>query len=277
MPLGCIPVACDVSVNWIAMAKIFITGSASGLGFLAGQHLVTRGHQVVLHARDAGKAAEIQRALPKASGVVVGDLERISEVLAVAVEANALGRFDAVIHNAGVGERGTGKLTGDGLPVVFAVNALAPYLLTVLMHRPDRLVYLSSSMHFGARPNRLADFWQGRTWHGQTDYSQTKFLDTALAFAVARLWPSVRSNAVDPGWVPTRMGGSSAPDDLEEGYITQAWLAEGTDPEARVTGQYLGKRRVLRADAATHDRSVQDDFLALCRNITGIAFPTPHP
>ena len=111
---------------------------------------------------------------------------------------NALGRLDAVIHNAGVGERGTNRPTADGVPVVFAVNVLAPYVLTALIERPDRLVYLSSSMHSGARLGHLADHWRDRRWVGPTSYSQSKFLVTALAFAVARLWPEVCSNAVDP-------------------------------------------------------------------------------
>ena len=57
-------------------------------------------------------------------------------------------------------------------------------------------------------------------------------MDAALALAVARRWPDVRSNAVDPGWVATRMGGAAAPDDLALGGETQAWLAAGEDPAA---------------------------------------------
>jgi NAD(P)-dependent dehydrogenase (short-subunit alcohol dehydrogenase family) len=193
------------------MARIFITGSSGGLGLLAGRQLAKRGHRVVLHARDAAKTAAIRAALPGVEAVVEGDLETMAGMRAVAQAANALGRFDAVIHNAGVGERGTDRLTADGLPVVFAVNVLAPYLLTALIERPDRMVYLSSGMHSGARPAQLATLWRDGRWMGRISYSQTKFLVTALAFAAARLWPGVRSNAVDPGWVPTRMGGSSAP------------------------------------------------------------------
>ena len=157
------------------------------------------------------------------------------------------------------------------MPVVFAVNVLAPYVLTALIERPDRLVYLSSSMHSGARLGHLADHWRDRRWVGPTSYSQSKFLVTALAFAVARLWPEVCSNAVDPGWVPTRMGGAAAPDDLEEGCRTQAWLAEGAEPGARVTGQYLHHGRPARPDPATRDPGVQDEALALCERISGVA------
>jgi NAD(P)-dependent dehydrogenase (short-subunit alcohol dehydrogenase family) len=225
----------------------------------------------MLHARDRAKAAATRAALPGVEGVVEGDLETMAGMRAVAEAADALGRFDAVIHNAGVGERGSDRLTEDGLPVVFAVNVLAPYVLTALMERPDRLVYLSSNMHMGARPTRPAAFWQDGRWTGRISYSQTKFLVMALAFAVARLWPGVGSNAVDPGWVPTRMGGSSAPDDLEDGARTQAWLAEGSEPWALLTGQYLHHRRILRPDPATQDANVQDEVLALCEAISGVS------
>lgn len=256
------------------MAKIFITGSSSGLGFLAGQYLLARGHEVVLHARDQARSIEIRRALPEVGGVVIGDFERLSEMRAVAAQVNELGAFDAVIHNVGVGENGTARRTEDKLPMVFAVNALAPYVLTALMRRPERLVYLSSSMHVGARADHPRRFWRDGAWRGAMDYSQSKFMDTLLAFAVARRWSSVRSNAVDPGWAPTRMGGPSAPDDLDEGYRTQAWLAEGTESATMVSGKYFHRQRIAHADPATHDERLQDDFLALCAEISGIDFPS---
>ena len=253
------------------MARVFINGSSGGLGLLAGRQLAARGHRVVLHARDGAKATAIRAALPGVENVVEGDLETMAGMRAVAEAANTLGHFDTVIHNAGVGDRGADRLSKDGLPVVFAVNVLAPYLLTALMERPDRRVYLSSSMHMGARPVRLAAFWQDGRWSGRISYSQTKYLVTALAFAAARLWPEVRSNAVDPGWVPTRMGGPSAPDDLEEGARTQAWLAEGAEPGALVTGQYLHHGRPAAPDPETRDAGVQDEALALCERISGVA------
>lgn len=254
------------------MARIFITGSSAGLGLLAGQHLAERGHQVVLHARTEAKAMEIRRAVPNLAGVTVGDLEHIGDMRAIASAANAYGQFDAVIHNAGVGDSG-GKLTNDGLPVVFAVNALAPYVLTSMMARPKRLIYLSSNMHFGAVPAKLSKFWQDGRWHGAINYSNTKFLDTTLAFAVARLWPETLSNAVDPGWVPTRMGGVSAPDDLTEGYLSQTWLAEASDEKTHVTGQYIRRKSIVSADPHAREGAVQEAFLALCASITGLTFP----
>lgn len=255
------------------MARIFITGSSSGLGLLTGQQLVARGHSVVLHARDAAKADVIRDRFPAIDAVVEGDLETLQGMRAVAGAANDLGRFDAVVHNVGVSNGD--RLTEDGVPVVFAVNVLSAHVLSVLMDRPDRLIYLSSGMHRGARPARMSSFWQDGHWTGHVSYSQTKFMVTALAFAVARHWPTVASNAVDPGWVPTRMGGASAPDNLEEGARTQGWLAEGSAPAAQVTGQYLHHLKDVAPDPATRDAQIQEGVLALCERISGLSLDPP--
>lgn len=255
------------------MARIFVTGSATGLGFLSGKYLLARGHDVVLHARNPAREADIRLAMHAVSGVVTGDLETLAGMRQVAQAANTLGPFDAVIHNAGVGDSGTDWLTTDGLPLVFAVNVLAPYVLTALMHRPKRLVYLSSSMHFGPPPPGLDKAFCKGSWTGRMSYSQSKFLVTAFAFAVARKWPEVMANAVDPGWVPTRMGGRSAPDDLQLGCETQAWLAE----TSAVSGGYFHHRQARQPDPDTRSAGVQDRLLALCQQVSGIALPAAGP
>jgi NAD(P)-dependent dehydrogenase (short-subunit alcohol dehydrogenase family) len=154
---------------------------------------------------------------------------------------------------------------------VFAVNVLAPYLLTALMTRPDRLVYLSSGMHRGGQPD-LADLqWVGRHWNGSQAYADSKLFDVVLALAVARRWPDVLSNALEPGWVPTRMGGPGAPDDMSQAPVTQAWLAVSDDPAATVTGQYFYHQRPRPVHPAASSHSVQDQLLAACAELTGVA------
>src|SRR5438067_508110 len=119
------------------MSRIFITGSSEGLGLMAGQLLVEQGHQVVLHARSAARAADARRELPQADAIVEGDVASIAGARQVANGANELGRFDAVIHNVGVGYREPRRIvTADGVPHVFAINVMAPYVLTALMKRP---------------------------------------------------------------------------------------------------------------------------------------------
>src|SRR5271154_511848 len=191
------------------MAKVFISGSSTGLGLMTGRLLVEQGHQVVLHGRSAARSADARRQLPKALDVVTGDLATVPGMREVAEQVNRLGRFDAVIHNAGTGYREPKLVkTADGLPQLFAVNTLGPYILTALIRMPKRLVYLSSGMHYGAGSHLDDMLWEKRRWNGSQAYAETKFQDVLLTFAVARLFPGVKSNSLEPGWVPTKMGGA---------------------------------------------------------------------
>ncbi len=254
------------------MSRVFITGSTTGLGLMAAELLVSQGHLVVLHARNQDRAADALHSVPTAETVVTGDLSTIAGARSVAEQVNNLGRFDAVIHNAGVYVDSQKRRveTGDGLPYMFAVNALAPYILTALIERPQRLVYLSSGMHRGATAELVDIEWKQRAWNSSAAYSDSKLHDLLLAFAVARYWPGVFSNAVDPGWVPTRMGGPQAPDDLDEGYRTQAWLAVSDDEAARVSGKYFHHMRQRAPDPAANDTDRQDQFIEICGRLSGI-------
>jgi NAD(P)-dependent dehydrogenase (short-subunit alcohol dehydrogenase family) len=258
------------------MARTFITGSSTGLGLLAGQRLTEQGHAVVLHARDDRRASDARAELPNAESVLVGDIETIAGAVALAEKVNALGRFDAVIHNAGIYGGGE-RTTSDGLRAVFAVNVLAPYILTSLVTPPERLVYLSSSMHLGAGANLDDVQWQHRRWAESTAYSESKLHVLLFAFAVARLWPDVKANGVDPGWVPTRMGGQGATDDLLQGCLTQVELAVPTTdgPLANATGKYFHHLAEKKADPQSRDGALQDQLLALCAGASGIQFAQP--
>jgi NAD(P)-dependent dehydrogenase (short-subunit alcohol dehydrogenase family) len=255
------------------MARIFISGSSTGLGFMAGKLLVEQGHQVVLHARNAARAEDARRALPKAEAVVEGNLETVAGAKAVAAHVNQLGRFDAVIHNAAVGYREGLRLTADGIPHVFAINTLSAYILTALIEKPRRLVYLSSGMHHHVDANLDDILWRKRRWDGSAAYAESKLHDAMLACAIARRWPEVFSNSLEPGWVPTRMGGPGAPDDMEQAHRTQAWLAAGDDHKARSTGRYFYHMQSLASNPQAEDASLQDRLLALCEEFSGIHLP----
>jgi NAD(P)-dependent dehydrogenase (short-subunit alcohol dehydrogenase family) len=256
------------------MARIFITGSSDGLGRMAAQLLVERGHGVVLHARNEKRGQEALAAVPGAEGVVIGDLASIAQTREVAEQVNGLGLFDAVIHNAAIGYREPRRIeTEDGLPQVFAVNTLAPYILTALIKKPKRLIYLSSGLHRNGDASLEDLTWEHRPWQGQQAYSDTKLHDVLLAFAVARRWPGVLSNALEPGWVPTKMGGAGAPGDLDEGHRTQVWLAVSDDPAATVTGGYFYHMRPRAPNRAARDVERQEELVDACQRFSGIELP----
>jgi len=255
------------------VARVLVTGSTDGLGLMAARLLAEDGHAVTLHARNRTRAADARRALPDAEAVVVGDLAELAAVRAVAEQANALGRYDAAIHNAGVGPREPRRIvTGDGLSHVLAVNVVAPYLLTAAMTPSDRLVFLSSANHHRGDATLTDLQWEQRRWDAWQAYADSKLLDVVLAFAVARRRPNVLSNVVEPGWVPTRMGGPAASDDLSLGPVTQAWLAVSDDPAATVTGRYFFHQRPQPAHPSATDSALQDRLLATCAQLTGTTF-----
>ncbi len=258
------------------MSKVLVTGSSDGLGLAAAQRLLAAGHEVVLHGRNEARARDAQTAAPKARAAVVGDLASIAETRGLAEQANRLGPFDAVIHNAGVGNRERRIETVDGLEHIFAINVLAPYLLTALIKQPKRLIYLSSGMHRGGDPDFDDLQWKRRRWNGSQAYSDSKLFDAALALAIARRWPATLSNAVDPGWVATKMGGPGAPGDLARGSETQAWLAVSNDAAALVSGAYFYHRKQQESHPAARDVTVQDRLLAACEELSGTPITRPQ-
>lgn len=219
--------------------KIFITGSTTGLGLLAAEILLDQGHKVVLHARNNNSE------MKKNYSYVVGDLSSFSEIKSVAEQVNSYGPFDVIIHNAGIYDESKSD-------VMFTVNVLAPYVLNTLIQPPKRMVFLSSGMHMDGQLNldRL-----------KCSYSDTKLFDLMLAKYFSRMWPDSFVNAVDPGWVPTRMGGSGAPDDLRKGAETQVWLATSDDSNALVTGKYFNHLEERKSNIIADSISAQDKLV----------------
>lgn len=239
------------------MARVFITGSADGLGRLAAETLLEQGHDVVVHARNAERLTALRDLEDRGAAAVTGDLSDIDRTRRLADDVNALGRMDAVIHNAGVYRS----------PQVLAVNVVAPYLLTALIERPQRVIYLSSGLHRGGEASLAGLDWSGRG--GAGSYSDSKLFVTTLAIAIAQLWPDVFSNAVNPGWVPTRMGGAGASDDLRLGHLTQEWLATSDDPDALTSGGYWYHLRREEPHPKVNDRRFQDELLEELARFTG--------
>jgi NAD(P)-dependent dehydrogenase (short-subunit alcohol dehydrogenase family) len=243
------------------MSRIFITGSADGLGQLAARALIEQGHELVLHARNEQRGRDALQRNPGAKAVLTGDLSDLEQTKALARKLNEWGRFDAIIHNAGVYQNSAKE--------IFAVNTCAPYILTCLVQKPDRLIYMSSAMHLSGHPK--LEFLKNNV--SRINYSDSKLHVLMLALTIARKWRDVYSNAVNPGWVPTRMGGAGAPDDLKKGYETQVWLATSNEGKARVSGRYFFHQKEKAHNSEADDVEVQDSFLKICGEITGVSFP----
>lgn len=256
------------------MARIWVTGSTDGIGQETARQLLAAGHEVVLHARNGQRADDAREQVPDAADVLVGDLASLAGTRDLAAAAHEAAPFDAVIHNAGVGANAERVVTEDGLERIFQVNVLAPYLLTSLLPRPSRLVYLTSGREADGvfMPDDL--HFEDRPWDGSQAYADSKLADVLLAFAVARRWPDVISNAVDPGWIRTRMGGPNATDDLPEGAETQVWLATSDDAQARVSGRYIKRRQVLEPNPVVRDESAQDRLLDELVALTDVELPS---
>ena len=255
------------------MARIFITGSADGLGRAAAQTLIAGGHDVILHARSRQRAADLGDLAAQAAGVAVGDLASAAETREVAEQVNAIGRVDAVIHNAGIYTEPVRGSTPEGHATTLAVNSIAPYLLTALIARPQRLIYLSSGLHRGGEGSLDDLDWTKRPWNAAQAYAESKLHVAALAAVLARRWPDVVSNAVDPGWVRTRMGGAAAPVDLDTGQRTQTWLATSNDPAALVSGGYWHAMRPAEPADEVKDAAFQDALLQALEELTGVSLP----
>lgn len=243
------------------MARIFITGSADGLGLMSAQLLMEQGHEVVLHARTKARQNDLINKIRENSVVLTGDLSSIEETVNLAEQANRQAPFDAVIHNAGVYQT-----TGSQ---ILAVNTLAPYILTCLINKPKRLIYLSSGMHSGGRPN--LEYFKAQP--DRISYSDSKLHIVMLTMAIARKWPEVYANAVDRGWVPTRMGGRNAPDDLQKGYETQSWLAVSNDGRAQLSGRYFFHKKERKYNPIADDVNLQEKLMTVLGELSGVSFP----
>ncbi|KAF1350477.1 NAD(P)-binding protein [Lizonia empirigonia] len=212
------------------MVHILITGSSGGLGSIVAQKLISRGHSV--------------------ETVVTGDLSDMASTKAMAKQIKDLGSFDCIIHNAGLYQGGFRK-TSDGIPALAAVNTLAPYILTALVNKPKRLIFLSSEMHQSGSADLSDPLWtKGETGFSDTAaYCASKLHNILFAKAFAKRWPDVQSNALDPGW---RRGC-------------------GSGDSAKKSGQYFRPGKKLGSpQKATEDEKLQDRLLEACGEFSGV-------
>ncbi|PUE64840.1 SDR family NAD(P)-dependent oxidoreductase [Arcobacter lacus] len=235
------------------MLKVFITGSSDGLGLFTAQKLINLGHEVTLHAKTFKRAEELSSKIPKKTKILVADLSKFEELKQLAHEVNDLGRFDVIIHNAGIYDASNEE--------ILKVNVLAPYILTALINKPKKLIYIGSNMH----PQGKIDL---EKLHLGVDYSTSKLLILMLSFSISKLWSDVYVNTVDPGWVKTKMANYNAPDSLEERISTQLWLT--SDENLKVTGKYFHHLKEIDCSTKALDKELQEKLLNIYKNITTI-------
>ncbi|KAI1630767.1 short chain dehydrogenase [Biscogniauxia mediterranea] len=263
------------------MGRIFITGSSDGLGLMAAKKLIANGHTVYLHARNPRRAEDARSACPGAADVLLGDLSSIQETRMLAESVAKLGPLDCIFHNAGL-YLGPYREQAEGYPSVFAVNVLAPYILTCSVPLPKRLIYASSDSHWSGNATNLSDFgWREREKQGRfsasSAYADTKLYNTMFAFAFARRFGSkgVVAHSVDPGWVPTKMGGPGAAGNIKESERLYVMLAEGSGEAEGMNGCFWenGCKGPAESKQDAQDEKAQDALLNKLEKVTGIRAP----
>jgi NAD(P)-dependent dehydrogenase (short-subunit alcohol dehydrogenase family) len=249
------------------MATIAITGATDGIGLATAQRLLAAGHRVLVNARSPERGRTIIDGLDGDAVLVTGDLAVLAEVRELADQLAEHGPLDALIHNAGVMLRGgMPRVTPDGLEMTFAVNVLAPHLLTGLLadQPPERLLWLGSGM---ARSGRVRPDALGVPQGSGSAYADSKACDVALALAWGRRLPDLASVAVDPGWVTTKLATPGAPGQPSQSAVTLAYCATEAD---LTEGAYWRDRRPIPVPSHLRDPALQDELAAACDRLSGL-------
>jgi len=263
---------------------ILVTGATDGIGRQTALELLRRGARVLVHGRTAAKAARVVDELSRetdssALSPVFADLSSMAEVRRLAADVEArTDRLDALVNNAGVflHER---TLTVDGFETTFAVNHLAPFLLTHLLlshlrrSHAGRIVTVSSIAHSRGRID-FDDLTSERYYHGYAAYAASKLANVLFAYEMARRLQGshVTSNALHPGVITTKLlrsGFGSSGASVAQGAATSVKLA--TDPAlASTTGKYFADEREQSSSAASHDRALQRRLYDVSSKLVGV-------
>ena len=243
------------------MSTICLTGATDGIGLATARVLLDQGHRVLVHARTEERGRPVVAALSGDAVLVTGDLASLAQVRALADQVAAHGPLDLLVHNAGVWVRGkTPAASADGFETTFAVNVLAPHLLTTLLAEQltRRLIWLGSGMAGSGRPNPAA---LGGERNPSRAYADSKACDVALAQAWGRRLPAVASAALDPGWVKTKLASAGAPGTVDSSADSLAFCCTEADLSR---APYWKNRRPVPVPQRLEDIALQDAIAAAC-------------
>ena len=250
---------------------IFITGATDGLGRALAGRLAADGHPLILHGRDAGKLADTAADIRDTHGVEVrtalADLAELAQVRKLAADVQAMtDRLDVFVSNAGIGGAESRQTSADGHELVFAVNFLAGFLLTLELlpllraSAPARIVNVAS---IGQQALDFDDLMIERGYSGTRAYCQSKLAQVMSGFELAPRLEGVTVNSLHPGtYLPTKMVLSTlgySVDSLETGVASTARLAVGAEVEG-VTGRFFDRLRDARADEQAYDPAARREL-----------------
>jgi NAD(P)-dependent dehydrogenase (short-subunit alcohol dehydrogenase family) len=263
---------------------VLVTGSTDGIGKQTALELARLGATVLLHGRNAERGQKALAEVGTATGserldYFAADLSSLEQVRALAAQVREkYDRLHVLVNNAGVymHER---RLTEDGLETTFAVNHLAPFLLTHLLldlltkSAPARIVNVSSALHHSARVD-LDDLQGEKRFSGFSAYCLSKFGNVLFTYELAErlAGTGVTVNALHPGGIATKLlraaSGSSGAS-LEEGAATPVYLASAPEVE-NVTGKYFVRKQPASSAALTLDLKLRREFWAISERLAGI-------
>ncbi|HYM40202.1 MAG TPA: SDR family NAD(P)-dependent oxidoreductase [Thermoplasmata archaeon] len=272
-----------------------LTGATSGIGAAAAYALAQRGARVVVAGRDPDRTASTVESIRRTTGnvaveSVVADLSSLAQVRRLAGDLkDRYPRIDVLANNAG-GYFARRHTTSEGREITFALNVLAPFLLTNLLldrlvaSAPARVINTSSESHEGAHLD-LEDLQGRRRYRGLRAYGRSKLALQLLTYEAARRVPSdrVTVNAYHPGFVASHFGWNNGRlyrggirfvsrafgVSSEEGADTLVYLA--TAPEvAGTTGRYFYRRKEIRSSESSYDSGLAQRLWDVCARETGL-------
>jgi retinol dehydrogenase-14 len=279
----------------MAGRTVLVTGGTGGIGRATALGLAGMGAHLAITGRDRGRAEAAAREIHAVAGgqveVFVADLSVQAEVRRLAGEVlQCLSRIDVLVNNAG-GYWDTRHVTADGLERTFALNHLAPFLLTGLLldrlghSAPARVVTVSSGAHATGRID-FGDLQGERSYSGARAYSQSKLANVLFTYELARRQPAtcVTANALHPGVVHTAFGAED-PSGVQRllvpflrpfmktparGAATSVHLASAADLE-QVTGRYFASSKPRSSAARSYDEAAAARLWQVSAALTGQA------